>query len=400
MSYSLDSIYNSASWAISNHSLALSKLQEKASTGQDVNRPSDSPQDAHRLLGLHDDVRSMEYYIENMDIKLIPRLTTASIATQNITGMLADAKVALTATSGISSPSILAQEINGLLEDILVQANWSESGYYLFGGAQSDIAPYVATRDSNDQIIRVTYQGSTNDRQVEVAPGVETSSVLIGDNLFRSDDRQAPVFISADDNGNTRTGLTVGTGTQTVRGDITLSVTDLGGGSFRLSIDGGSSTVDVTAASGDVALTHADTGEVLYVDTTGITSGGTEYIRVPGTYDIFNVLINARDLLNNQSSMPSSEWNSMLNATLGSMTQVQTNISNTFPTIGGKIETLTTLSDSLKEMKYNSESEISQLQDADIAQVAVELARHEILYEMSLSVSAKLFSMSLMDFIR
>ena len=400
MSYSLESIFNSASWAISNHSLALSKLQEQASTGQEINRPSDDSQQAYQILGLRDDVRSIEHYIDTMDIKLITRLTTASIATQNITGMLADAKVAVTAASGTSDPTILAKEIDGLLEDILVQVNWSESRHNLFGGADSDTVPYVATRDSSGQITMVTYQGSTDDRKVEVAPGVEYSAVLIGDNLIKSDDRQSPVFMSADDSGNTRTGLTVGSGTQPVRGDITLTVTDLGGGTFRLSIDGGTSTVDVTAASGDVALTNADTGEVLYVDTSGITSGGTEYIRVPGTYDIFNVLINARDMLNNEDTMPSSEWNSMLNATLGSMTTVQTNISKTFPTIGGQIGTLTTLSDSLKEIKFNAESEISQLQDADIAQVAVELAQHQILYEMSLSVAAKLFSMSLVDFLQ
>lgn len=400
MSYSLDSIFNNTSWAISSHSLALSKLQEQASTGQEINRPSDDSQQAHQILGLRDDVCLMENYIDTMDTKLISRLTTASIATQNITSLLADAKVSVTAASSTSDATILAREIDGILEDLLVQVNWRESGHNLFGGADSDVVPYVTTRDSSDKITMVTYQGSTDDRMVEVAPGVEYSAVLIGENLFKSDDRQTPVFMSADDSGNTRTGLTVGSGTQTVRGDITLTATDLGGGTFRLSIDGGTNTVDVTAASGDVALTHADTGEVLYVNTSGITSGGTEYIRVPGTYDIFNVLINARDMLNNKDTMPSSEWNSMLNATLGSMTTVQRNVSKTFPTIGGRIETLTTLSDSLKEIKFNAESEISQLQDADIAQVAVELAEHEILYEMSLSVAAKLFSMSLMDFLQ
>jgi flagellar hook-associated protein 3 FlgL len=400
MSYSLESIFNSASWAISNHSLALFKLQEQASTGQEINRPSDDSQQAYQILGLRDDVRSIEHYIDTMDIKLIPRLMTASIACQNITGMLADAKVAVTAASSTSGSSILAQQIDGLLESLMVQVNWTESGHNLFGGADSDTVPYAATRDSSGKIAMVTYQGSTGDRKVEVAPGVEYSAVLIGENLFKADDRLDPVFMSADDNGNTRTGLTVGSGTQTVRGDITLTVTDLGGGTFRLSIDGGTSTVDVTAASGDVALTNADTGEVLYVDTSGITAGGTEYIRVPGTYDIFNALINARDMLNNKDTMPASEWNSMLNATLGSMTTVQTNVSKSFPTIGGKIETLTTLSDSLKEIKFNAESEISQLQDADIAQVAVELAQHQILYEMSLSVAARLFSMSLMDFLQ
>jgi len=401
MSYSLESIFNSASWAISNHSLALFKLQEQASTGQEINRPSDDSQQAYQILGLRDDVRSMEHYVDIMDTKLISRLTTASIACQNITSMLADAKVAVTAASSTSGSSILAEKIDGLLESLMVQVNWRESGHNLFGGADSDVVPYVVTRDSSDKITMVTYQGSTGDRKVEVAPGVEYSAVLIGENLFKSDDRQAPVFMSADDSGNTRTGLTVGSGTQTVRGDITLLVVDQGGGNFDLSIDGGASyVVGVTAGSGDIDITNSITGEVLNVDTTNLSNGGTEYIRVPGTYDIFNVLINARDMLNNEDTMLSSEWNSMLNATLGSMTTVQTNVSKSFPTIGGKIETLTTLSDSLKEIKFNAESEISQLQDADIAQVAVELSQHQILYEMSLSVAARLFSMSLMDFLQ
>jgi len=62
MSYSLESIFNSASWAISNHSLALFKLQEQASTGQEINRPSDDSQQAYQILGLRDDVRSITTY--------------------------------------------------------------------------------------------------------------------------------------------------------------------------------------------------------------------------------------------------------------------------------------------------------------------------------------------------
>jgi flagellin-like hook-associated protein FlgL len=67
--------------------------------------------------------------------------------------------------------------------------------------------------------------------------------------------------------------------------------------------------------------------------------------------------------------------------------------------VGGRIGTLLTLKNSIEDMKFNADEEISRLQDADITQVAVDLARHEVLYQMSLSVAARMFSLSLMDFI-
>ncbi len=50
-------------------------------------------------------------------------------------------------------------------------------------------------------------------------------------------------------------------------------------------------------------MINSATGEVLYVDATAIKKAGTEPVRVPGTYDMFNILINARDLLENVNNL-------------------------------------------------------------------------------------------------
>jgi flagellin-like hook-associated protein FlgL len=152
----------------------------------------------------------------------------------------------------------------------------------------------------------------------------------------------------------------------------------------------------------NVAVVNSTTGQVLYVDVTGMTGSGTEPIRVPGTYDIFNILINARALLNDEQGVLSgnaAQWHGMVDSTIESMQQAQEKLTRAFPKVGGRISTLLTLRDSLEDMKFNSDEEIGRLQDADITQVAVDLARHEVLYQMSLSVAAKMFSLSLMDFI-
>ena len=60
---------------------------------------------------------------------------------------------------------------------------------------------------------------------------------------------------------------------------------------------------------------------------------------------------------------------------------------------------MTELRDSLENVKFNTEDETNRIQEVDIAQVAIDLSRHEVLYQMSLSVAGKLMSLSLLDFL-
>jgi len=86
-------------------------------------------------------------------------------------------------------------------------------------------------------------------------------------------------------------------------------------------------------------------------------------------------------------------------ATLTSMQEVEEKLTRSFPVIGGRIETLSNLKDSVEDLKVNSEDEVSRLLDADITQLAIDLARHQMLYEMSLTAASKIFSTSLLDFL-
>jgi flagellin-like hook-associated protein FlgL len=50
-------------------------------------------------------------------------------------------------------------------------------------------------------------------------------------------------------------------------------------------------------------------------------------------------------------------------------------------------------------VKANNEDENSKLQQADIAQIAIDLSRQQALYQMSLAVAGRMMSLSLIDFI-
>jgi flagellin-like hook-associated protein FlgL len=215
----------------------------------------------------------------------------------------------------------------------------------------------------------------------------------VGDNIFRSDDRSGPIFP-----GNT--GAEAGTGTSSVSGDVWLTVIH-DGSNYKLSIDDGATYVTVPVG-GDTnqAVTDSGTGQVLYVDSTGINSTGLDMVRLPGTYNVFDTLISIRDMLLNEKGLSDAKLQESLLNSLDSLDEISNLLVQTEVSLGLKIGFLSDLNDSLKNLTYNAEDEATRLQEADIAQIAVDLSRQEVLYQMSLSVAAKIMSMSLLDFLR
>ena len=62
MSGTLSNGYNNVNFALHLNSEAMTRLQEQASTGSQVNRTSDDPSTAYRVLGLNSQVKSLENY--------------------------------------------------------------------------------------------------------------------------------------------------------------------------------------------------------------------------------------------------------------------------------------------------------------------------------------------------
>jgi len=393
MSGALNNIYNNVGFALHLHTDAMAKLQEQVSTGSRINRISDDPAAGYRVLGLNTNVKSLENYINNLS-EVISILELSSTIIENMTSNFTETQIRTTQiTSGTYDEAArkrTAEGINDILEQTVSLANTKHIEQYLFGGTNTGSAPYTVER-TNGKITRVTYQGSFENRDIEVAPGMESSAFYIGDNIFRSNDRSAPVFIGD-------TGSKAGTGTSSVRGGAWLTVTG-SAGNYNLSIDDGLSTFNTDGTDTNLAVTDSRTGEVLYVDTTAIASTGVDLVSVPGTYDVFNTLIIIRDVLENEKGLSDAQIREQLNHLPSLFEETNNVLVQAEVSIGSKISFLDDLKYSLKDIKYNTEDEVTRLQEADIAQVAIDLSRREVLYQMSLAVAAKLMSMSLLDFI-
>jgi flagellar hook-associated protein 3 FlgL len=389
MSISLTALYQNTSWSIGQQTARMAALQEKASTGQENNRLSDDPTVTNRVLGLTSDSRTKQQYLDNLS-DLNSTLELSDSIVQSMTSEMTRARTTLSGTTSEIVRQTLAADLDSSLEQLISLANTQRMGESLFAGSETSVLPYTVQRDEAGHITSVVYQGSLEENPVEVSSGVTISGVLTGQTLFSNDQRQSPEFFGD-------TGAEAGAGTSSVRGTVYLQVQGTTG-NWQLSIDGGQNWVASNGTQDNLAVVNSQTGEVLYVDTRAITQSGTEPICVQGTYDIFNVLISARDMLNNTQNLSEDQFQEMLTKTLAASGDAEEVLTRALPVIGGRLQTITALSDSIEETKMGTEDDISRMQDADIAQISIDLAQYQTLYQMSLAIASKMFSMSFLDF--
>lgn len=398
MSGILNSLYNNSSFALRLHSNALTALQEQVYTGSRINRASDDPSTAYRILGLESEQKSIQNYLDNI-AEICGTLEQSSTVLNEMAARTSEIKVNLTQVlsgtygqgeTGQAARGRLASEVDDILEHMVTLANSQYMGRYVFGGSNTNIAPYEAQR-TNGKISGVTYQGSFVNSNIEVASGIESSAFYIGQDLFSSDNPDTPVFCGS-------SGAAAGSGTSNIKGSAWLTIADDGSGRY-LSIDGGVPIYVADAPDITNIAVKNPAGEVLYVDATNMNAAGVEMVQVAGNNDLFKTLITIRDLLNNQNNLPQDTIVNLINNFSQPLEEVRSLLIEKQVSMGTKIGFLDDLKNSLEDVKFNAEDEATVLQEADIAQLSIDLSRREVLYQMSLSVTGKLMSMSLLDYI-
>ncbi len=397
MGNTLNNIYNHVSYTLTNLNKEMTRVQEQAATGSRMNQISDAPSDTYRLLNLTSEQSSLANFSDNVN-EIMDMFQTTSQTLETMSNEATSVQTLLTqVTGGIYNESnrlTMADSINEHLEQMVQLANSEHVNQYLFGGTTTGTAPYAVTRDSDGKITAVTYQGSDQKRSVQINTHIDVDMFLVGDDTFTSDNRQDPEFVVSN------TGATLGTGTSNVKGAVWLTVTE-SGGTYYLSIDGGTTTTAVPpGGSSNLAVTDGD-GNVLYVDVsdTSALSTGTDLISVPGTYNLFDTLIEVRDLLSNEHDLSNSQLNTALDNASDWITEVNQLVVKADSAVGAKISFLDNFSSHLDDLKANAKEQASRVEEADIAQLAVDLNELDAIYQMSLSVASKLLSISLLDYL-
>ena len=165
----------------------------------------------------------------------------------------------------------------------------------------------------------------------------------------------------------------------------------------RLSIDDGATSVPVSFSAND-AVTDSRNGRILYVDSADIAHTGTDAVRVRGTYDLFSVLISLRDAIANTKNLPQDRQMDILDNAMGALADVTDHVTEWVTTNGAQLQAMTSLKDVLNNRQALAKQQASALESADITDVAAQLARQQVLYQMALAATSKLLTLSMVTY--
>ncbi len=144
----------------------LARAEAVAITGQRIDRPSDDPAAWPEVHDLEARIERQRTFRENGD-----RASNLLIVADESLGMAEDLLtrahgIAIQGASETLNPDdriSLADQVDDLLEQLIVRANTSVAGQYLFGGAKNDAPPFDATG---------TYVGDAFATKIDIATGV------------------------------------------------------------------------------------------------------------------------------------------------------------------------------------------------------------------------------------
>jgi len=200
------------------------KLQQQISSGQKITEASDDPAKAQEVLSLQTQGAQLQQYYSNTSHALeIAQATSSALGSLNDVASRAS-QIALQGNSITSNESFdsYGAEVSGLIEQAISAANQQYNGSYLLGGTQTDVAPFVANRDSGGAVTSVSYVGASSGASIQVGPNTSISPYTGGatNGSFAGFINQLVALHSALQNHDAATVASVGASISTAEDDL------------------------------------------------------------------------------------------------------------------------------------------------------------------------------------
>ncbi len=325
-----------------------SQLQQEVATGRRINRPSDDPAAALRVLPLRNDIADLEQLSGNVSLAR-ETLDTSTASLEDASALMQRVRELTTqASNGTLSDSdrqSIGAEVEQLLSQLVGIGNSRRGDRYLFGGTETGDAPFEMVTENGRT--RVLYHGNHESLEIDVAPGVSTGLNVPGDAIFQARSRGATTFTPA--NGSSATGatptgsgdtgigfgqlavtfaglhtdapstVTAGSGTSTAVGPLAFSFTT-GPDTLRI---GGGPAVPIPVTNG--TFTTAD-GRTLSLNVTGVpaTTSGTLTARAGLSFDGGQSVTDVSNFTSNSVQVVDSSSGTVLNVDVTALTRTGT----------------------------------------------------------------------------
>lgn len=177
--------------------------------------------------------------------------------------------------------------------------------------------------------------------------------------------------------------------------DLIETVTGRG----SISLDGENFTA-LTFGETDLELSDPSLGQVLHVDTRALLRAGRELVGFGNTANPFDLLQGVIDDLNNDQGLASGEIVERLSNRLETLDGVHDQLLLGLGTIGARSARLAAAGARQGEIALELSGRLSEVEDADLAEVALDLSRSQMMLELAQLAGARVIQTSFLNFIR
>jgi len=379
----------------------LLKAQERVASMKLINRPSDDPIGINKVLEYRKKIASIDQYARNIT-SAKTRVEMGVINLEEVHGLLGDAK-ALAMSQAASDDALgresAAREVANIYDHIRDIANTRLGGKYIFAGHNTDTLPFP-----KDEVTTAAESTLSGGEYFKVSSSTTDYYVWydIGD-LSSNPDLTGrtgiEINIATDD-----TAADVATKTAAaidLIADLSASVTDSAVTITNADGEGIDVTDYNTAFSFNNGTYNGDSGEVSAILGEGVTqvinAHGDEVFTGSGVTDGVNIFSVLKDL---KDALEASVYDSVtVGNQIGELTKGLTQVEKVLSKQTTTFKRLEQTEGHWGNLKRNFEKVLSGTEDADMAQVVVELMAQQTAYEMALASAGKVLQRNLLDFL-
>lgn len=167
-----------------------------------------------------------------------------------------------------------------------------------------------------------------------------------------------------------------------------------------LSVDGGASSIAIDFTSANQVVTNSQTGAITNVDSRNIRLAGTATLNYSGTYDAFQALMALRDDLRNTRGLTTTQQIQSITGRIAELQRVRTGVLQGVGEQSTTLQNLDALESRTQSVQLTTRELTGNLQGADITQVVTGIAQEQNLLQLTLATTGRIFSQSLLDFLK
>ena len=393
--------------AIMDNQKELSETSNALSTGKRINKPSDDPVGAAKVIRLTEELDKLGQYQRNNDL-LTNSLEQQEAVMENIdnTALRARTLILRAGTGALNDGDrkAIGIELGQIRDEMLGMMNTQDAnGNYIFAGHQTQTQPFVFNGGSDNA---VSYKGDSGYNSVKLADGVSVQKSVSGQEIFED------VFARRDYsiiNSPTATVEKSGISSQPsfdVFSKANYDPVTPGNNTFQLQITG----------SNKVELSNPNTGEMIEsVDFTqsepfsvqGMTftlSGSpgdtVEFeLNPPQKKNIAETLHDiSAVLLDDTQSV--SDTKKALDDALAGLDNGMEKIGLARSSVGGRMNIASSIKQTNLDLEIAAKEARSSIEDTDYAKASADFAKQEAALNAAMATFPKLANLSFFDYIR